>query len=288
MKKGLLNNPMKLAIGAIPTLFIAGCFESNRSTAQLCENYPQICQKLNVTDGQCRHERTDLIWKRYDVVKKDSDLNKFDELLLTKKYAKCMELAAQIETTTLKGKKTLRTEALFHAYDTIEKLEQKLKSSYQPSIIYYRWTQGDNEALEQFLKLEETEYLNTPELQLGLATYYVDKDKEHTIKLLVKSLTLYDGRAGETKDKAIPEVIKSLATANHSIGKLDDAYLWALVGGELGLPIAKKAQLKLLYPMTDSRRETIADIAKDIALEIEDGDFDKGLLIQLAALAEPK
>ncbi|WP_325893404.1 DUF2989 domain-containing protein [Grimontia sp. NTOU-MAR1] len=288
MKKGLLNNPMKLAVAAIPTLFIAGCFESNRSTAQLCENYPQICQKLNVSDGQCRHERTDLIWKRYDVVKKGSDLNKFDELLLTKKYAKCMELAAQIETTTLKEKKTLRTEVLFHAYDTIEKLEQKLKSSYQPSIIYYRWTQGDNEALEQFLKLEETEYLNTPELQLGLATYYVDKDKEHTIKLLVKSLTLYDGRAGETKDKAIPEVIKSLATANHSIGKLDDAYLWALVGGELGLPIAKKAQLKLLYPMTDSRRETIADIAKDIALEIEDGDFDKGLLIQLAALAEPK
>ncbi|NGN98675.1 DUF2989 domain-containing protein [Grimontia sp. S25] len=287
MKKGLLNNPMKLAIAAMIPLLLAGCFESNRSTAQLCENYPQICQKLNVRDGQCRHERTDLIWKRYDVVKKDSDLNKFDELLLTKKYAKCMELAAQIETTTLKSKKTLRTEALFHAYDAIDKLEQQLKSSYQPSIIYYRWTQGDNEALEQFLKLEETEYLNTPELQLGLATYYVDKDKEHTIKLLLKALSYYDGRAGETREKAIPDVVKSLATANHSIGKLDEAYLWALVGGELGLPIAKEAQLKLLYPMADSRRATIADIAKDIASEIEDGDFEKGLLMQLATLGDP-
>ncbi|EOD77960.1 hypothetical protein RN22_01500 [Grimontia sp. AD028] len=287
MKKGLLNNPMKLAIATITPLLLAGCFESNRSTAQLCENYPQICNKLNVQDGQCRHERTDLIWKRYDVVKKESDLNKFDELLLTKKYAKCMELAAQIETTTLKSKKTLRTEALFHAYDAIDKLEQQLKSSYQPSIIYYRWTQGDNEALEQFLKLEETEYLNTPELQLGLATYYVDKDKEHTIKLLLKALSYYDGRAGETREKAIPDVVKSLATANHSIGKLDEAYLWALVGGELGLPIAKEAQLKLLYPMADSRRATIADIAKDIASEIEDGDFEKGLLMQLATLGDP-
>lgn len=287
MKKGLLNNPMKLAIATITPLLLAGCFESNRSTAQLCENYPQICNKLNVQDGQCRHERTDLIWKRYDVVKKESDLNKFDELLLTKKYAKCMELAANIETTTLKSKKTLRTEALFHAYDAIDKLEQQLKSSYQPSIIYYRWTQGDNEALEQFLKLEETEYLNTPELQLGLATYYVDKDKEHTIKLLLKALSYYDGRAGETREKAIPDVVKSLATANHSIGKLDEAYLWALIGGELGLPIAKEAQLKLLYPMADSRRATIADIAKDIASEIEDGDFEKGLLMQLATLGDP-
>ncbi|USH01632.1 DUF2989 domain-containing protein [Grimontia kaedaensis] len=287
MKKGLLNNPMKLAFAAMTPLLLAGCFESNRSTAQLCENYPQICQKLNVRDGQCRHERTDLIWKRYDVIKKDSDLNKFDELLLTKKYAKCMELAAQIETTTLKSKKTLRTEALFHAYDAIDSIEQKLKSSYQPSIIYYRWTQGDNEALEQFLKLEETEYLDTPELQLGLATYYVDKDKEHTIKLLLKALSYYDGRAGETREKAIPDVVKSLATANHSIGKLDDAYMWALVGGELGLPIAKEAQLKLLYPMADSRRATIADIAKDIASEIEDGDFEKGLLLQLATLGDP-
>ncbi|CZF77729.1 hypothetical protein GCE9029_00382 [Grimontia celer] len=287
MKKGLLNSPMKLALAAITPLFVAGCFESNRSTAQLCENYPQICQKLNVRDGQCRHERTDLIWKRYDVIKKDSDLNKFDELLLTKKYAKCMELAAQIETTTLKSKKTLRTEALFHAYDTIDSIEQKLKSSYQPSIIYYRWTQGDNEALEQFLKLEETEYLDTPELQLGLATYYVDKDKEHTIKLLLKALSYYDGRAGDTREKAIPDVVKSLATANHSIGKLDEAYMWALVGGELGLPIAKEAQLKLLYPMADSRRATIADIAKDIASEIEDGDFEKGLLMQLATLGDP-
>lgn len=281
---GLINTSTKYAFAALSVSLLSGCFESNRSTAQLCENYPQICYKLNERDGQCRHERTDLIWKRYDVVKKGSDLNKFDELLLTKKYAKCMELAAQIETTTLKEKKTLRTEALFHAYDSIERIEQELKSSYQPSIIYYRWTQGDNEALEQFLKLEETEYLDTPELQLGLATYYVDKDKAHTITLLMKALSYYDGSAGSTREKTIPDVVKSLATANHALGNLDLAYMWALVGGELGLPIAKEAQLKLLYPMADARRVQIADIAQDIASEIESGDFNNNLLNALAAL----
>ncbi|WP_028022850.1 DUF2989 domain-containing protein [Enterovibrio calviensis] len=285
MNKGHITFPIKVVIAALTTLLLSGCFESNRSSAQLCENYPQICTKLNVNDGQCRHERTDLIWLRFDVVKKPSDLNKFDELQLTKKYAKCMESAAQIETTTLKSKKTLRTEALFHAYDEIVRLEQELKNSYQPSIIYYRWTQGDQEALEQFLKLEETEYLDSPEMQLGLATYYVDKDKLHTIKLLMKSLTLYDGRGGSTIEKTIPDVIKSLATANHSIGELDQAYMWALVGGEMGLAIAKEQQLKLLYPMEDSRRHHIADIADDIASAIEGGDFNASMLHQLGALS---
>ncbi len=278
----------QLTITVFGTLLITGCFESNRSTAQLCENNPSICAKLNVQDGQCRHERTDLIWKRFNVLKKPSDLNKFDELMLTKKYARCMELVAQIETTTLKAKKTLRTEALFHAFDSIERLELELKSSYQPSIIYYRWTQGDNEALEQFLKLEETEYLDTPELQLGLATYYVDKDKLHTIDLLQKSLMLYDGRAGKTRDKTVPEAIKSLATANHSLGNLDIAYLWALVGSEMDLPVAKQAQLKLLYPMEDARRDQISDIAGDIASAIEDGDFNSGLLSTLAIIDNKK
>lgn len=259
-------------------ILLSGCFENNRNTNKLCSNYPEICFKLNNNDGQCRHERTDLIWARYDFVKKPSDLNKFDELLLTKKYAKCMLNVAQIETTTLKAKKTLRTEALFHAYDSIERIEKELKTSYQPSIIFYRWTQGDREALEQYLKLEETEYLNTPELQLGLASYYADKDKAHTVSLLLKSLSFYDGRSGYTQDKIIPEVIKSLATINHGQGKLNDAYLWALIGENLGLPVAKEAQLKFLYPMSDEQRDQMIQIAELIAESIEDGQFEKNNL----------
>ncbi|MDD1781332.1 DUF2989 domain-containing protein [Enterovibrio sp. ZSDZ35] len=287
MTTGRIPVTLKLIAAIFVPTLLSGCFESNRSTAQLCENYPQICHKLNVRDGQCRHERTDLIWMRFDVEKKPSDLNKFDELMLTKKYARCMELSAQIETTTLKERKTKRTEALYHAYDSIERIEEELTTSYQPSIIYYRWTQGDNDALDQFLRLEETEYLDTPELQLGLATYYVDKDKEHTIDILLKSLSFYDGRAGETRDKTVPEAVKSLATANHSLGLLDEAYMWALVGQDLGLPIAKEAQLKLLYPMPDNRRDDIADIANDVSSAIEDGDFERDLLEPVRRLPDP-
>ncbi|PKF50189.1 DUF2989 domain-containing protein [Enterovibrio nigricans] len=287
MTTGTAPVSLKFAVITVGTMLLTGCFESNRSTAQLCENYPQICHELNVRDGQCRHQRTDLIWMRYKVEKKPSDLNKFDELLLTKKYARCMELSAQIETTTLRERKTKRTEAVFHAYDSIERIERELQSSYQPSIIYYRWTQGDNEALDQFLRLEETEYLDTPELQLGLATYYVDKDKAHTIDILLKSLSFYDGRAGMTRDRTVAEAVKSLATTNHSLGYLDEAYMWALVGSELGLPVAKEPQLKLLYPMEDSRRIEISDIANDVASAIEDGDFERDLLEPVRQLADP-
>ncbi len=65
-----------------------------------------------------------------------------------------MELVAGIEPTTLKARKTKRTEAVYHAYDAIDRLEKELKASYQPPVIYYRWSQGDNSALPQFLKLE--------------------------------------------------------------------------------------------------------------------------------------
>lgn len=275
----------KISATLLSCSLLIGCFESNRSTNQICENYPLICNKLNLQDGQCRHERNDLIWIRLETQKKPTDLNTFDELIVTQKYAKCMELAAQIETTTLKTKRTLRTEALFHALNSIERIEKELKTSYQPSIIYYRWSQGDNAALEQFLKLEETEYLDTPELQLALATYYVDKDKFHTNSLLLKSLSLYDGRSGKTRDNVIPEVLKTLATSNHSLGKLDDAYLWALIGKKLGVRVANEAKLKLLYPMSDEKRQYITQLADTISTSIEDGNFD---ITQLTPTFTPK
>ncbi|PCS22226.1 DUF2989 domain-containing protein [Candidatus Enterovibrio escicola] len=287
MNKDRIVSSIKLVSAMLGILLIVGCFEKNRSTSQLCDNNLQLCTGLNLRDGQCRYERTDLIWQRYEVLKKSSDLGKFDELMMTKKYAKCMDLAAQIESTTLQSKKTLRTEALLHSFDSIARLEKELKNSYQPAIIYYRWTQGDKEALDQFLKLEETEYLNTPEMQLGLATYYIDKDKVHTINLLLKTLAFYNGRAGYTRDRTVPEAIKSLATSNHSLGKLDEAYFWALVGSQLNLPITNEAQLKLLYPMNDIRRNHIADVAHDVAALIEDGDFNPGLLNRLSTIRNP-
>ena len=229
---------------------LSGCLE-NRNTSHLCTNHPQICEGLNINDGQCNQLRTHLIWLRYDQLENPSEFKKFDELALTKEYAKCMHLAGQIEVTTLDSKKTLRIEALHQAQKAVEQIEQELETSHQPSIIYHRWTQGDVSALEKFLALEKTEHLDTPELQYGLATYYIKRDRPHAIFILKKGLTFYDGRDGRTLTETLPKILQSLATTTHAENLLDEAYFWAMVGDHFSVPIVNEKRLNLLYPMTE-------------------------------------
>lgn len=277
MKKNLIQ----IVILSLPMLLINGCFDRSRSTAQICETNPKLCHKLNLNDGQCNVERAKLIRQRLTTVEKPTDLNKFDELLVTKKYAKCMELATQIEVVTLKEKKSLRTEALHHAYNSITRIEQELKASYQPSIIYYRWTQGDKEAQEQFLKLEHTEYLNNPQLQLALATYYANKDKNKTIMALEKGLSFYNGDEESEERQIVTEIIKTLATVNHSVANLKLAYLWVLVGEEFGIPVVGKDKLKRLYPLTDLQINKIESTSTIVIEQIKKGNFTSSLLSSL-------
>ncbi|MCP4884984.1 MAG: DUF2989 domain-containing protein [Flavobacteriales bacterium] len=262
---------------------LSGCIE-NRSTAHLCINHPQICEGLNINDGQCNQIRTQLLWLRFDQIDNPSEFKLFDELELTKTYAQCMEVAGQTQSTTLKSKQRLRTESLIAAYQAIENIEAKLEASYLPSIIYYRWTKGDPDALDDFLKLENTDLLNTPELQLGLATYYHSKDKTYTLQILKKGLSFYDGRNNETLKKTVPELIKHLATTAHANNQLDEAYLWSLIGKNFAVPIVDEKRLALLYPMDNSKRVKIQAIADEISEDISDGKFDEKDINALAGL----
>ncbi|WBA07977.1 DUF2989 domain-containing protein [Salinivibrio kushneri] len=258
-------------------LLLAGC-EGEPTTNQVCETHPELCAGLNTGDGQCRFERSDLIFDRLSVYQNPSDLNKLAELKQTKVYLRCMELVAEIEPTTLKERKTKRTEAVYHAYDAIERLENELKESYQPPVIYYRWSQGDNSALPQFLKLEGTRHLETPQLQLGLATYYVSRNKTKTVEILLHALELYDGDNDTVRKEVIPEAIKSLATTNHALKRFEHAYLWAKVGESYNLPIARGDRLARLYPLTEQQQESLQRLAFEIAAAIEDGEFEATLL----------
>lgn len=286
MKLTAIKTVSLLSVVTASSMLLTGCFEGRQNTKKVCGDNPELCAELNVGDGQCRFERSDLVFQRLAVKEKPSDLNKFEELKLVKRYQRCMELVASIEPTTLKSKKTLRTEALFHAYEEIDRLNEELRDSYQPAIIYYRWSHGDNAALEQFLKLEGTKYLETPELQLGLATYYVDKDKPKTIIILKHALALFDGKNGDTREKVLPEAIKSLATANHASQNMDAAYMWAMVGKQFNLPITNQTQLDRMYPMSPAKRKLISDVADDIASAIDDGDFQATMVNALTPLKE--
>ena len=172
------------------SLLLSGCFDSYRTTERLCDNNPNLCQSLNLNDSQCRIQRTSLILQRHTTLQTPTDQQKFKELKATKEYQFCLEYAARIEPTKLKQRKTNRMQALYHSYESIERLNFQLLSSQDPSIIYYRWSQGDQTALLQFLALEGDPKLESPELQLALASYYIRKDKTKTLDILHHSLSL--------------------------------------------------------------------------------------------------
>lgn len=259
---------LKLGLVALCISLLSGCYERHRTTDSLCEAYPSLCAELNVNDGQCRIQRSNLIWQRYDVLKSPTDAEKFKELKLTYNYQVCLEYAARIEPTELKERKSRRMSALLHSYDSIRRLNQELASSEDPNIIYYRWSQGDKKALRQFLLLEGSAKLETPELQLALATYYTDKDKEKTLEILSHALELYE------EDQPIkPEIILSLATISHQQGLAHHAYIWAIVGGDFDMPVVRPDRLAGFYPMEDAEREALNAQAKKITKALKNGDF---------------
>ncbi|OAN13606.1 hypothetical protein A3K86_13575 [Photobacterium jeanii] len=254
-------------------LILSGCFERHRSTDSLCESHPQICEQLNVRDGQCRLQRTKLIWKRFDVMNNPIDTEKFKELKFTYDYQMCLEYAARIEPTEHKERKTKRMKALIHSYDSIKRLNNELAESIDPEIIYYRWSQGDKRAMRQFLKLEGKPALETPELQLALATYYNGKDQVKTQNILLHALSLY-----QQGDKIQPEIIQTLATIAHQQKDSANAYLWIQVGKEFDMPSAEQDKLARFYPMAEDAREALDKKAKRIVKALKKGKFHSGYL----------
>lgn len=254
-------------------LLLSGCFERHRSTDSLCESYPQLCADTNLNDGQCRLQRANVIWQRYDVYKNPTDSEKFQELKYTYDYQKCLEYAARIEPTELKERKTNRNRALINAYESLKRLNAELAHSNDPDILYFRWSQGERAALREFLRLEGTQALETPELQLGLATYYTAKDQEKTIRLLKHALELY-----QPNQTIKPEIIQSLATLTHQQGDTNTAYLWAKIGKDLSMPVASQDKLSTFYPMTKQQRNALDQKAEEIAEAISDGKFNASMV----------
>ncbi|CAH0533853.1 hypothetical protein VST7929_01729 [Vibrio stylophorae] len=249
-------------------LLLSGCWDRHTSTTELCEDKPYLCQGTNKGDGQCRVQRTRFIWQKYEVEKDASDAQKFKLLTQAQHYYDCLTLAARIEPTELKERKTLRADAAMFAQDEILRLEQELASSSNPDVLYYFWGKGSYQALEQFLALEGQTVMNTPDLQLKLASYYIERDLEHTLKILSYGLSLY--QAGDTVN---PELLSALATVSHRSGYKDNAYIWSLVAQHYGVAIASEKQLTLLYPMNADHRTLLKHQADQVTDALKEGRY---------------
>lgn len=268
-----LNNTKRILTTISMSLLLTGCFERHRTTDSLCESYPELCTQLNVNDGQCRIQRTGLIWQRYDVLKNPTDQEKFKELEATQKYIFCLEYAARIEPTELKDRKTIRMNALYDSYNNITRLNKELSLSTDPEIIYYRWSQGDEQAQQQFLALEGKKELETPDLQLALASYYISKDKDKTYQLLHHALSLY--KKNETVNQ---DIIKSLATLSQQQKKLQEAYIWVLIANDMNMPVAKAKNIANLFLLTEDEQKVLNKKALNILDNLQNGSYDRNMI----------
>lgn len=250
-------------------LLLSGCFDRYRTTDNLCDDNPDLCQPLNLNDGQCRIQRTNLIWQRYDTLQAPTDAHKFKELKATKEYQHCLEYAARIEPTELKYRKTKRMQALYHSYENIERLNQELLSSQDPHIIYYRWSQGDQRAKQQFLDLEGNEKLEHPELQLVLAGYYVNKNKNKTLDILHHSLSLYN-----KKDNININILRTLSTLYFQQHNMAAAYVWTNVTTHYQPNNApKKITIYNSFKLTKAEREQLDRTALKIITTLNSGQY---------------
>jgi len=198
--------------------------DNSPSFAELCEMHGEICHEFE-QDSWCKRERISVGFANLEHVKTPLDPQKFQQLIAYENYAKCMAHASKIEHIKFKNKQVMRVNNLLKAREQIDFISKQTRKSLHPDLLYFHWSRYLNrKALAKFLALENTSQLETPRLQLNLATYYVKIDKEKTLQLLHHSLEL-------SNDDALidVEVFKSLSTIFADKRNFDKAYIWSKV-----------------------------------------------------------
>lgn len=257
------------------SLLLSGCFEGNQTTEELCEKNPELrCEQLNMSDGQCRIPRTNLVWHRFEVMKSPTEANKVQEYKLVAEYRKCLELASQITPIDQSALKRQRFNALVNSIDELDRIVGDLQSTSDPSTLYFLWSlTGDNNARRRFLQMEGTTALDTAELQFALATFYTTRDQEKTITILDKALSLtHDGKVN-------PEILKSMASLHQGLNKKERAYIWTMVAKRFEVQVASEKNLKVMFNFPDaSKYDALDDIASNVAKAIDKGRYQPRLI----------
>lgn len=273
----MISTIQRISFVVFATFSLPGCFDTTPTTTQLCDTHSNLeCERLNMRDGQCLNQRDTLILSRFKALESQHDLDKLEALQATYRYQSCLVSAAQIEPITAKEVKTKRSEALLHTYDAVDALNAELAQSTEPKVLYYRWSAGDELALNAFLQLEGTPPLETAELQYSLATFYALRDTPKTINLLNHALELLT--ENDYQNDFHSTVITSLATLNHKEHHMEYAYLWVLVGKEFNLPISSEKQLNLLYSFSDEKKDQLKKASDEIIDSIKEQTFSTQLL----------
>ncbi|HCU64348.1 MAG TPA: DUF2989 domain-containing protein [Rheinheimera sp.] len=249
-------------------LSLVACGEQELTVNQVCEEKPGICTDLN-DDSHCKLERRHVIMGRYDEQKMPSDKNKYKLLIDFEKYSKCIELASGIEHIKLKEKKTTRVNGYLTSLKEIKRLNDETVSSLDPNLLHYHWTRNQSEShLAKFLQAEQKKELETPELQIALASYYMKRNPQKTIDILHHALSLYPADA-----EVDPEIYTALTTIYYKQKKFPQSYHWALLAENAGVQRIEFKNIKAELAQQKIETDSIEDIADSTIESIQTGQF---------------
>ncbi|MDM7860609.1 DUF2989 domain-containing protein [Alteromonas sp. ASW11-36] len=254
----------------ITLLTLSGCDGfAPRTVAQMCEENPEICNDLN-PDYWCRAEKADIIKHRYDHLNEMPEKAQYDLLLMFESYKTCIDKAAQIRHIKLREKESGRMKGALTAQRELQRLSRATRDSNNPYLAYYQWSRhGHEDALRRFLAHQKAGRLNSPALQVGLASYYAKIDTGHAINALYTALSLY------TDDDAVdPEIFISLYTLHQQRDEIERAVLWGYVGSEYEENDVDVSELAAIATQAGLDLDKVQREARRLYDRIESGDFN--------------
>lgn len=269
-----MNRAVALTLFFALSFSLAGCDGFfKKSISDICSESSELCADLN-EDSWCRAEKAKIIKARYKDVHSPSDENTYRLLTYFESYKTCIDKAAQIEHIKLKEKKTDRVEGALAARSELKRLARETQDSDNPYLLYYHWSRFNrSDALEQFLSYQRTGELETPELQVALASHFVKFDRIKALEILEHALELYN--EGDELDS---EIFQSLATLYLKEEDIIRAYVWGSIAEELeGSTDVDLVQIESLIRSQKRSPSGLKKLALQYLEDIENGEFVRPL-----------
>jgi len=251
-------------------MLLSGCDQFfGKSIADICKEYPQMCSDLN-PDAWCRAEKSNIIKHRYQNFLTPSDDLKYKLLLNFEDYRECIGKASQIEHIKLREKTTGRVKGLLTAERQLQRLARDTEDSPDPRLVYYHWSRFGSEIHEKkFLEYRDAGLLETPELQVGLASLYIKNNLPLTVETLYHALELYP----EQSEIDI-EIFNSLVSIFVKQQKFEQAYTWGYVARKFDAETLDLPQIEVQVRQTSNNIDALKQLGEQYSDAIRDGNFN--------------
>lgn len=265
---------MKALPFTLVAMLCVSCSEERVSLRTICETNPQFCSDLN-EDSRCKESRREVIIQRFEESKLPSEATQYQLIRAFENYSSCIELASGIEHIQLKEKTTSRVKGYLTSLAEIKRLSEANLHSDNPHWLYYHWSRNRSEShLEKFLLAEQKGELETPELQVSLASYYSKFNRKKSLHLLHHALEL-----SQPNHAINPDIYASLASAYFKTKEYGASYHWAYLAKLSGAYNVELKTFEVHLEMANLDTKKLTTLAKQTLRKIEQGFYKQDELI---------